>query len=373
MHIELRIPIHVSFGRHITAGIRAFFADKPRITCEEKFSAPDTPPPMEGVDGVIGVIRPELDARLGESGLPAVNISASFPARRVPNVVPDDEAIGILAGKTMREQGLTRFAYCGFDLNPSSEHRYGGFCRGAGEVMVPPPCFRLNGTHAEEGAERIRLGAWLESLDKQTAIFCVNDYISRMVILAGRDRGLRIPGELFVLGVDADGFENESSPVPLASVDPDFHQVGFTAAELLLRQWSRPSERPWGGDVKIPPVKVVLNDSVLRKRDASRSEVRAELHIRRHLAEPLELDQLARDLGLSRRSLFRRFDEWFGCSPARYIRDARMERAAELLRSTRLPVGLVAERVCVDPKRFSPLFKSRFGLTPSAYRRDSRE
>lgn len=56
------------------------------------------------------------------------------------------------------------------------------------------------------------------------------------------------------------------------------------------------------------------------------------------------------------------------------VREARMERAAELLRGTDLPVTEVAQRVgYAGTSRFHRLFRGRFGCTPAAWRRSERE
>ncbi|MBL9153109.1 MAG: helix-turn-helix domain-containing protein [Verrucomicrobiales bacterium] len=49
----------------------------------------------------------------------------------------------------------------------------------------------------------------------------------------------------------------------------------------------------------------------------------------------------------------------------------RLEKAAELLRTTRLPVARIAKRVGYrDVSRFGRHFKRRHGRTPAAYRRE---
>lgn len=51
------------------------------------------------------------------------------------------------------------------------------------------------------------------------------------------------------------------------------------------------------------------------------------------------------------------------------VREARMERAAKLLRGTDLPVAEVARRVgYAGTSRFHRLFRERFGRTPAAWR-----
>jgi AraC-like DNA-binding protein len=82
-----------------------------------------------------------------------------------------------------------------------------------------------------------------------------------------------------------------------------------------------------------------------------------------------ELDALARECGLSRFHLLRLFKAAFGVAPMRYAEQCRIERAKELLRRTRLPVAVVAERVGYEsPAAFTRAFRRRIGIAPTAFR-----
>jgi transcriptional regulator GlxA family with amidase domain len=89
----------------------------------------------------------------------------------------------------------------------------------------------------------------------------------------------------------------------------------------------------------------------------------------RHLDRPLTLTDLARHAGVSVRTLTRRFHAESGVSPLQWLLHQRVERARELLETTRLPMDQVA-RACglgtADSLRKHLV--RRTGLTPSAYR-----
>ena len=85
--------------------------------------------------------------------------------------------------------------------------------------------------------------------------------------------------------------------------------------------------------------------------------------------EDYGVDQLARDVAVSRSSLYDRLRTMLGISPAEFLRNVRLKRAAQLLADTRLPVSEVAERVGYGSARiFSQNFKKMFGCLPSDYR-----
>ena len=83
----------------------------------------------------------------------------------------------------------------------------------------------------------------------------------------------------------------------------------------------------------------------------------------------LNVDLLADELGMSRRQLQRKLREVTGESPSAFIRNIRLDRAAELLKNNAGTVSEVAYSVGFKkPGHFSELFRKRFGQPPSEYR-----
>ena len=83
----------------------------------------------------------------------------------------------------------------------------------------------------------------------------------------------------------------------------------------------------------------------------------------------LNVDTIAAQFGIGRTNFYRKVRELTGMSPNDYLRKYRMERAAELLCTTDLPVSDVCVQVGVpDAQYFSKVFKVFFELTPTAYR-----
>lgn len=68
--------------------------------------------------------------------------------------------------------------------------------------------------------------------------------------------------------------------------------------------------------------------------------------------------------------LSRTFRKFFHCTPGEYLRFCRLENAASLLRSGRLPIAHVAiEAGFSDQSQLSKAFRRRFGVTPAEFRR----
>ena len=89
-------------------------------------------------------------------------------------------------------------------------------------------------------------------------------------------------------------------------------------------------------------------------------------------SRPLALDDVARDIATSRRSLQRAF-EGEGITFREAVAVARMRRAKALLAEGSMPIYQVADRVGYRSKaEFTKAFKRHTGVTPSAYAREVR-
>ncbi|TGQ45851.1 MULTISPECIES: helix-turn-helix domain-containing protein [unclassified Mesorhizobium] len=86
----------------------------------------------------------------------------------------------------------------------------------------------------------------------------------------------------------------------------------------------------------------------------------------------LDLAFLGEQLGLTPRTLARRFSDELHTTPGRWIQDQRLEAAKTLLESTRLGIAEICYQVGYqDTASFSRLFSRAVGLPPGEYRRQS--
>ena len=81
-------------------------------------------------------------------------------------------------------------------------------------------------------------------------------------------------------------------------------------------------------------------------------------------------ENLERELCISKTQLFRRLKDLTNHSTSNYIRHFRLQKAAELLGTTVLPIGDIAERVGFrELTYFSSSFSDEFHLTPKEWRK----
>jgi transcriptional regulator GlxA family with amidase domain len=89
----------------------------------------------------------------------------------------------------------------------------------------------------------------------------------------------------------------------------------------------------------------------------------------RRLDEPLSIDRMARQACLSRRTLSRRFHDETGLPPIRWLLNARIDHARELLETSDAPMEVVARLSGLGtPANLRTLFKRHVGVPPSTYR-----
>jgi len=95
----------------------------------------------------------------------------------------------------------------------------------------------------------------------------------------------------------------------------------------------------------------------------------AQQWLHEHFTEPLNFTDVASQLGMSQRTLNRRFKLATGMSPGRYVQQLRLEQARELLRNSNLAVAEIAVSVGYqDIGYFSTLFREHMAQSPTAYR-----
>jgi len=105
-------------------------------------------------------------------------------------------------------------------------------------------------------------------------------------------------------------------------------------------------------------------------RDPYVARALALLH--RDIARPWNVDDLGREVGLSRSALADRFIRLIGVPPMHYLASWRMQVATQQLRNTSASLAQVAEMVGYNSEAaFSRAFKKAFGTAPATWRRSS--
>lgn len=84
------------------------------------------------------------------------------------------------------------------------------------------------------------------------------------------------------------------------------------------------------------------------------------------------VNDLGKDIGMSRTQLYRKFESITGLTPNDFIRSIRLKRAAQLLLDTSYTISEISDMVGFNSiKYFNKYFKEQFGSTPTQYRTDN--
>ncbi|MDF9831071.1 two-component regulator propeller domain-containing protein [Parabacteroides sp. PF5-6] len=115
--------------------------------------------------------------------------------------------------------------------------------------------------------------------------------------------------------------------------------------------------------IKIEPSKIAVNS--LDKKLIERALAYTESN----MANPdFSVEELSRELGMSRVHLYKKLTQITGKTPIEFIRIIRLKRAAQLLKESQLTVSEIAYEVGFNnPKYFRKYFKDEFGVLPSQY------
>ncbi|MDB4518193.1 AraC family transcriptional regulator [Akkermansiaceae bacterium] len=92
-------------------------------------------------------------------------------------------------------------------------------------------------------------------------------------------------------------------------------------------------------------------------------------HVNEHLEEPITVQDLAQRASMSVSSLERRFRQYLGTTPKRYLVHARIAAACDLLLNTTLSIGQIASSLTYqEHASFTRAFASVMHMSPKDYR-----
>jgi DNA-binding LacI/PurR family transcriptional regulator len=179
---------------------------------------------------------------LEEMRVPIVLINNQHPGEFVHSVTIDNLNAGREAARHLVELGHRRIGYIGnrFGLQADME-RFSGYRQILEErdIGFQPELVAHGDGRPEGGMSAMERLLWLA--EPPTAVFCYNDMEAIGAMRAVRERGLTVPGDVSVVGLD-DLFLASYTDPPLTTIQQPKHQMGRLAAEILLQLLS--GEKP---------------------------------------------------------------------------------------------------------------------------------
>ena len=305
-------------------------------------------------------------------GIPAVWLDCRrrFCGGRVPMVVHHGEATTQVAFRELSANRPSAYAVVGYaeprDWSRLRERVFRALAAAAGARCA---AFRCRAESAS--ARKARLAGFLAGLPRHAAVFAVNDNTAVEVLDACRLVGKRVPTDLTLLGVDNLELCERTEP-PLSSIQIDFEQAGYRAAQLL--------DAILAGHGEVPAEQRMFMPMLTVRRESTRGFGRREPRIlaaveliRREACNGLSAAEVLKSLAGSRRLAELRFREMMGHSILDEILNVRLERVCFLLSRTDTPIGVIASLCGFGSDiALSKLFRRRFGTSLIAWRKANR-
>lgn len=168
---------------------------------------------------------------------PVLLVDRAIAALPAPFLGVDDYQGGVLATEHLIALGRRRIAYVGGPKSSSKATRQAGFESVMrrhklpllpGHIAATP-----TGSKASDETGYALMQQLLECNPVPDAVFCHNDVVAVGAIKAILRAGLRIPGEIAVIGFDNVSF-SRFLPIPLSSVDQPTPLLGEMAARMAI-------------------------------------------------------------------------------------------------------------------------------------------
>jgi LacI family transcriptional regulator len=178
-------------------------------------------------------------ARLQGRGTPVILVDSRSPSGSQCSVAVDDVLGGDLAVSHLLETGHERIAYVGGPLGLRQvADRLDGAARALERVGATVDDLLMIDTAALNVSAGQRAGvaiAGMPARQRPTAAFCANDLVALGLLQEMTRRRIRVPEDVAIVGYDDIEFA-AAAAVPLSSVRQPRHQIGRTAAQLLLEE-----------------------------------------------------------------------------------------------------------------------------------------
>jgi LacI family transcriptional regulator len=325
-------------------------------------------------NGVIAALNTPAEATfVRELKIPVVNISGTLEHTPVPRVSLDNRLVGQLAAEHLVERGFREFGYYGLRNVAYSNVRGETFearLREAGfrsASLLMPPTYRAKGLQWHD--QQRRLVKWLQRLPTPVGLLAVTDYRAREVLDACRQIGLRVPQQVAVIGVDNEEVICVHVQPQLTSIARNNQQEGYHAATILdqLIQGKPVSS----AEEVIPPLGIVPRESTQTVAFKDSRLCQAIEFLNKNIEHPIGVEELAFQVGVSRRWMEYAFRDAVKESPYQYIRQWRLKLARELLeKEPSTKIYQVARRTgFTSAKQLTTAFGQQFGVSPRAFQR----
>lgn len=324
-------------------------------------------------DGILARVNDRKTAvELMKTKLPLIDLRGATHAFGLPLFGSENRSIVQLAYDHLTSCGLQNFAFVG---EPAGKFIYDDVRRETFASIVREQGFECH-TYTKRIENRSgkgwdvhqqQLADWLKQLPKPVGVMCPHDDRGQQVLDACQRASIRVPDEVAVIGVDNDEFLCRLAIPPLTSIDSGSERIGYEAASLLDRIMN--GEAKFDESVLFDAIGIVKRQStdVISCEDP---EIACALRfIRENACNQLSVNDVQRQVRLSRTLLNRRFKKYIGRTPKQEILRVQMETARRLLIYSSDTIQSIAYQCGFkEAWYFIAVFRNFTGVTPGVYR-----
>lgn len=167
--------------------------------------------------------------------VPTVLLDCYVADRSLPSVVPDEVRGGHEATDYLIAHGHHRIGFVNDEADyAAARGRLDGYRDALAAAGIPSdPALIVSAASTAAGAERA-VSRLLDLPEPPTALFCFNDRMALGAYMAARERGIRIPDELAVVGFDNHEIIVSFLRPGLTTMQLPHHEMGRWAVDHLL-------------------------------------------------------------------------------------------------------------------------------------------
>lgn len=334
-------------------------------------------------DGVIARIEnTKIGQELAQLKVPTVDLRGVYQPKNGVTFNTDPDAVAEMAQEHFRERGFQHLGFCGYEGIDFSDQRSEFFVEHCLRRNIRPFVFSSQsnqgsnskqdlGTLQQEAAGELLepdLIAWLQELPKPIGILACNDVRGRQVLAAARTAGLRVPGQVAVLGVDDDEVVCDLANPPMSSIEPDTQRLGFEGATILAQLMA--GKKVTQSRILIPPIRIAVRQSTDVIAVDDPAVAMALEFIQSHACTGIGVNDVANAISVSRATLERRFREYLNRSPREEIERAKISQVRTLLIETDYSLDRIAGLTAfATASHLLTSFRRVIGCTPGEYRK----
>ena len=197
----------------------------------------------ENVAGIIFSPTQQFSARLSsfKSKIPFVIIDRAVSAQHTDMVLLDNVAAAYELTNHLIENGYRKLAGLFGNASTTGKERNKGFRKALSDHQLEPVAEYFISPRIQPGYESTL--ALLDQAQRPDALFTSNSLLTAGAFQAVRDRKLRVPHDLALVGFDETTWGALVDP-PITLIAQPTEEIGRTATELLFQRIAEPTRSP---------------------------------------------------------------------------------------------------------------------------------